>query len=56
MVSGLHYRNAYGGQKAMSLRKQTVIFGVVGALTGLGLTLTMLQNAAVVLASAVWGY
>jgi hypothetical protein len=39
----------------MSPRKQTVIFGVAGAITGLGVTLTMLQNAAIVLASAVWG-
>jgi hypothetical protein len=41
----------------MCLRKQVVIFGViVGAIAGLGLTLTTLHNAIIMVASAVWGY
>lgn len=39
----------------MSHKKQ-VIFGVVGAITGVGLTLAMFHNAMIVVASAVWGY
>ena len=33
-----------------------VIFGVVGAITGVGLTLAMFHGAMIVVASAVWGY
>ena len=41
----------------MSARKQIAMFGViVGAVTGLGLTLATLHSAVIVVASAVWGY
>lgn len=41
----------------MSAREQMVAFGViVGAIAGLGLALATLHGAAIVVASAVWGY
>jgi hypothetical protein len=39
----------------MSHRKQ-VVFGVVAAVAGLGLTSAMFHNVVIMVASAVWGY
>jgi hypothetical protein len=45
-----------GGQKTMSQRSKVIVFGaIVMAITGLGLALSTLQDAAAVVASAVWG-
>ena len=40
----------------MSARTRVIVFAaIVAAITGLGLTLTKLQHAVPVVASAVWG-
>jgi hypothetical protein len=44
------------GVMSMSQRNKTIMLGViVMAIAGLGLALTTLQNAATLVASAVWG-